>query len=92
MKILLVGSFNHPMYAPAFETGFKALGHDVVSIDYEKYLYGEGKLNSILTRIQNRLHLGFKLFDYNRDIIKLAKKQKPDFVFCIVAIIFGFLQ
>lgn len=81
MKILLVGSFNHPMYAPAFESGFKALGHNVISLDYENYLYGNGKLGSLMTQVQNRLHLGPKLFNYNRDIINQAKKHRPDFIF-----------
>lgn len=35
MKILLVGSFEHPMYAPAFESGFKALGNEVVTVKYD---------------------------------------------------------
>lgn len=81
MKILLIGSFLHPMYAPAFESGFRRLGHDVVSIDYERYHYGEGLLNSFLSRVQDRLHIGIKLIDYNRDILKKAKEHKPDFVF-----------
>lgn len=34
MKILLVGSFEHPMYAPAFESGFKALGNEMVTVKY----------------------------------------------------------
>ena len=40
MKILLVGSFTHPMYAPAFESGFRALGHEVITVNYDEYLYG----------------------------------------------------
>ena len=42
MKILLVGSFEHPMYAPAFESGFKALGNEVVTVKYDDYLYFRG--------------------------------------------------
>ena len=40
MKILLVGSFKHPMYAPAFESGFRSLGHEVITVNYDEYLYG----------------------------------------------------
>ena len=38
MRILLVGSFVHPMYAPAFESGFKALGHEVICVKYDDCL------------------------------------------------------
>lgn len=81
MKILLVGAFEHPMYAPAFESGFKALGHEVVTIKYNDYLYGNGLVGSFLTRVQNRFHYGYKLIDYNKDIIQMAEEMKADFVF-----------
>ena len=81
MKILLVGSFTHPMYAPAFESGFQELGHEVITVQYEDYLYGNGRLNSILTRIQNRFHIGYKLYSYNNDIFRKADKNKVDFIF-----------
>lgn len=81
MKILLVGSFQHPMYAPAFESGFKQLGHEVISIKYEDYLYGKGLVNSFMTRVQNRFHIGYKLWAYNKDIINKAKSLNADFVF-----------
>lgn len=81
MKILLVGSFEHPMYAPAFESGFKALGHEVVSIKYNEYLYGSGKVNSFLTRVQSRFHYGYKLVAYNNIILAKADSHNPDFVF-----------
>lgn len=81
MRILLVGSFNHPMYAPAFESGFKKLGHDVVSIDYQKYLYGNGRIGQFATKVQSRFHIGYKLKDYNNDILKEAESFNPDFIF-----------
>lgn len=81
MKILLVGSFTHPMYAPAFESGFRALGHEVVTVNYDEYLYGNEGINSILTRIQNRFHVGYKLYSYNKDIIRKAELYKVDFIF-----------
>lgn len=81
MKILLVGSFEHPMYASAFESGFRALGHEVVTVRYDDYLYGNGGINSLLTRVQNRLHIGYKLRSYNKDIIRKAEELKADFIF-----------
>ena len=81
MKILLVGSFEHLMYAPAFESGFKALGHEVVTVKYDDYLYGSGTINTLLTRVQNRIHIGYRLSAYNNDIIKKAEALKADFVF-----------
>ena len=81
MKILLVGSFEHPMYAPAFESGFKALGNEVVTVKYDDYLYGSGTINALLTRVQNRIHIGYRLSAYNNDIIKKAEALKADFVF-----------
>ena len=72
MKILLVGSFIHPMYAPAFELGFKKLGHEVRTIKYEDFLYGKGQVGQLMARLQNRLHIGLKLSAYNKTIIREA--------------------
>lgn len=81
MKILLVGSFVHPMYAPAFESGFKSLGHDVRTIKYEDYQYGVNFIGKFMTRVQNRFHYGVKLGKYNKDIIREADSFAPDFIF-----------
>ena len=81
MKILLIGSFLHPMYAPAFETGFKELGHDVKVIKYEDFQYGSGVMGSLLLRLQSRFHIGYKLLAYNRKIIEEAEEFCPDFIF-----------
>ena len=81
MKILLVGSFLHPMYAPAFKIGFKKMGHDVRCIKYEDYLYGGGLVGNFFTRLQNRYHLGYKVWKYNLDIINAVHAYHPDLVF-----------
>lgn len=81
MRILLVGSFQHPMYAPAFESGFRTLGHDINVVKYEDYLYGNRLIGRLLTRVQNRFHVGCKLKDYNADIVQSALKHGVDFVF-----------
>lgn len=69
------------MYAPAFDFGFKALGHEVVSIDYDDYQYGEGLVNTFFNKVQNRFHFGYKLIAYNHHIIDTATKERPDFIF-----------
>lgn len=82
MKIMIVGSFRHEMYAPAFSNGFRQLGHDVIDIDYDSYCFrGKEFIPSLLNRIQNRYHYGFKMWKYNRDIISLVEKERPDLVF-----------
>ena len=81
MKTLLIGTFEHPIYAPAFEEGFASLGDIVKTVRYEDYLYGDGFVGTILCRIQNRFHFGYKLLLYNRAIIDAANDFHPDFIF-----------
>lgn len=76
MKILLVGSFGQPMYAPAFLSGFKSLGHEVKIVDYDDYLYNDSCIKHIFSRLQTRYHYGFKLYSYNHDILKMAEKLR----------------
>lgn len=81
MKILLIGSFRHPMYAPAFEGGFRKLGYEVRVIRYEDYQYGQGLIGNLLSRLQSRLHVGYRLLAYNRRVVQETTIFQPDFVF-----------
>ena len=82
MKILVVGSFRHEMYAPAFVDGFRSLGHEVMEVDYENYhLKGSNALSRFHNRFQDRYHYGVKMWKYNESIIDIVGKFKPDFVF-----------
>lgn len=81
MKILIVGSFGQPMYAPAFLSGFKELGHEVEYVDYEDYIYNDSCVKHFFSRLQTRYHYGLKLYTYNHDILKKAEGLKPDFIF-----------
>lgn len=82
MKILIVGSFRFPMYAPAFYNAYKALGHDVIKIDYEDYLLtSKSYISSFVNRVQDRFHYGLGMYSYNKDIVKTVKDFLPDFVF-----------
>lgn len=82
MKILLVGSYKYEMYAAAFSSGFKQLGHDVIDIDYEQFhIKGKGFLASFHNRFQDRFHYGLMMQQYNTAIIEAVEKEKPHFVF-----------
>jgi len=82
MKILLVGSYEYKIYASAFEYGFKTLGHDVSCLDSDDYLFpGSCFFARFVRYIQKRFHIGFLVRKYNRDILKKAITEKPDFIF-----------
>lgn len=81
MKILLIGSFLHPMYAPAFKKGFEMLGHDVRVIRYDDFLFGKGIIEKYLSRLKERFHIGYHLYIYNRKIKMEAISFQPDFIF-----------
>lgn len=81
MKIIVVGSFQYSIYAPAIEYGLKKMGHDVEIIDSSVYKYGKGVLGLVLNKIQGKYSVGTKVTCFNRDIIKKVKEFLPDFVF-----------
>lgn len=82
MKILIVGSFQWEMYAPAFYNAWKDMGHEVERVDYNDYRFKRmTPLSSFLNRLQSRFHYGFYMGRYNRDIIAKVKDFNPDFVF-----------
>lgn len=80
MRIIVVGTFHHIHYAAALSQGFKALGHDVMDINYSRYGNG-GPLKGILDKIQAKYQIGFPMIKYNRDIVSAVETFKPDFVF-----------
>lgn len=82
MKILLVGSFEHEIYAPAFASGFKQLGHEVIKIENEKYyLPGNNIVSKFHNKFQGKYHFGLLIWKYNREIIRAVNKHNPNFVF-----------
>jgi hypothetical protein len=82
MKIVIVGSYKYEMYAPAFSSGFKQLGHDVIDIDYEQFLMKNKCLfSSLHNRLQDRYHFGLMMRKYNKAIIDAVLVNNPDFVF-----------
>ena len=81
MKILLVGNFFYSIYSPAFEAGFKKLGHEVKCIKTNEYSYKNKIFCAFLNRIQSRFHVGLPLKKLNEDILKVANEYHPDFIF-----------
>ena len=81
MRILLVGSFQFPMYAPAFKIGFRALGNVVTCIDYDDYLIRNGVIGRIHDLIQNKIHWGPKVSSYNKAIVCKVEEFNPEIVF-----------
>lgn len=82
MKIINVGRYTPEIYAPAFSKGFRALGHEVLDIKYDDYLFKQSNfISSLLNRIQDRYMIGFYLNKFNKDIIEAVNQFKPDFVF-----------
>ena len=81
MRVLVIGSFQYAIYAPALEYGFKKLGHEVEIVDARQYRHNDTLIGSILNKIQGRYYVGTKLFTYNKDIVKAARRFRPDFIF-----------
>lgn len=81
MNILVVGSSDRPVYAPAFVSGFRTLGHNVKFIDYKDYGYSLDLPYHILDRIQNKYNIGLPLIRLNSDVIRTAKEFQPSFIF-----------
>ena len=79
MKILLIGNFTYPIYSPAFEVGFKALGHDVYCIKTEDYVYP--RFFRFLNWVLRRFHMGIPLIKLNKAIIKFSCEIRPDLIF-----------
>lgn len=79
-KVLIVGSFQYSIYAPAFVSGFRELGHEVEYIDTNKYK-NESFLAILLNKIQGKYYYGLPLYRLNRDIIKKVDEFRPDIVF-----------
>lgn len=82
MKILIIGSFQWEMYAPAFYDAWKNMGHDVEKIDYDEYRYkATNAVSGFLNKVQSRYHVGWFMRRYNRDIIRKVETFQPDMVF-----------
>lgn len=80
MKIIVVGTYHHIHYAAALSAGFKALGHEVMDINYSEYK-NNGPLASLLDSVQARYQIGLPMVKYNKDIISAVNNFHPDFVF-----------
>lgn len=82
MKIMIVGSFCHEIYAPAFSNGFRQLGYDVIEIDYDQFhLQGWGIVSHFLNKIQDRYLYGLLVKKYNQTVIDFVEQEDPKLVF-----------
>ena len=81
MRVLVIGSFQYAIYAPALEYGFKKLGHEVEIVDARQYRHNDTLIGGMFNKIQGRYYIGTKLVAYNNDIVKTAKRFRPDLIF-----------
>lgn len=81
IKILLVGSFRFPMYAAAFEKGFKSIGSTVLSIDTYDFRYSDTFVGRFLNRIMDKFNIGYPLISLNKKIVDTCKQEHVSFVF-----------
>lgn len=78
LKILYANVMNDN--GACFAESIKKAGVDVVPLATEKYSNWGG---SFLSRVQRRLNAGPGIRAFNRDILKLVEKEKPDAVWVV---------
>ena len=82
MLIFVVGSFQWEMYAPAFADSFEKMGYNVLRMDYNEYhLKRNVFFANLLNRFQDRYLFGPMTIRFNKELVKLVREYKPDFVF-----------
>tara|TARA_B110000908_G_C10267775_1_gene466262 strand:+ start:8506 stop:9537 length:1032 start_codon:yes stop_codon:yes gene_type:complete len=81
MKIIIVGSFLHPMYAKSVYDAFVKQGYDTAAFDWDQYKIKGNVLFNFISRIQERLLVGPFINRTNKELLKLVKKVNPDLVF-----------
>ena len=81
MKIIVVGSFKHIMYAKAIYDEFEKQGYETFAFDWDKYKIKGNRLFNFISRVQERLLIGPFISRTNRHLLKLVKDVNPDLVF-----------
>lgn len=84
MKILLIGSWQHLIYAKSFEDAFIALGHEVLGLECitDFNTTHPNKLIRFVGKVQERLLVGWPLRCVQQKILNAAFKFQPDLIFC----------
>lgn len=81
MKIIIVGSFKHIMYAKALHDEFGRQGHKSFAFDWERYKLRGNKFFDLISRVQERLLFGPFINLINRQLLKLVKDVNPNLIF-----------
>ena len=81
MKIIVVGSFKHIMYAKAIYDEFEKQGYETFAFDWDKYKIKGNRTFNFISRVQERLLIGPFISRTNRHLLKLVKDVNPDLVF-----------
>ncbi|HEY9221967.1 MAG TPA: glycosyltransferase [Lutibacter sp.] len=81
MKIVVVGSFLHPMYARAVYDAFLKQGFKTYAFDWEEHKIKGNKLYNFISRVEERLLIGPFISRTNARLLKLVEDVKPDLVF-----------
>jgi hypothetical protein len=78
MKILYTGPFRLGSLTESRRQALIALGHEVVGLDQVSYL---NRGPYLLRKVQSHLLIGPGILAYNRDIVSLARKSRPDLIY-----------
>lgn len=82
MTIIVAGQYNHAIYAPAFYNAFVELGHNVVKHDFCEYTQPTNNiLGRVAKAVEARTNWGGNIRSYNKDLISMVEKYKPEIVF-----------
>jgi spore maturation protein CgeB len=78
MKILYTGTFRTGSLTEARRLALFDLGYEPYTLDRVSYL---DRANYFYKKIQVHLHIGFGVASYNKDLLRLAEKTKPDLIY-----------
>lgn len=83
-KLLLVGDWHSQVHEVPFSEGLAKAGLHVVPFKWHLYFQNfakNGKLFSLLARVQDKYMFGFLVNKLNRDLINVIRMEKPEVLF-----------
>lgn len=81
MKIIVIGSFQFPIYAPAIASGFSKLGNEVTIVNEDDFMYNNSIVGNLFNIIHTHYHLGLNVSLFNKRVISEVINRKPNMVF-----------
>lgn len=81
MKILVVGDGHSIIHEVAVYNAFKKLGHKVAVFYWHNYFNSQKVLLQIWLKLQNKFIFGPIIRKINQELVKKAKKFKPNVIF-----------